>query len=71
MPACHKCGENIVWMPTSGGKRMPIDARLRKVQLPSAPGVPPADAFAYTSHLSTCKFKNVVASPDQKTKTEE
>jgi hypothetical protein len=31
MPKCKSCGAEILWVTTSSGKKMPIDAAPRKV----------------------------------------
>jgi hypothetical protein len=65
MPNCPFCHAPIVWMGTSGGKRMPIDARLKDLfefksqwvkETQSGPEAVPtySRVKGYTSHLSTC-----------------
>jgi hypothetical protein len=50
----------VIWLGTAGGKRMPIDPVLRKVFYAkdvreSNPVL--TEYQAYTSHLTTCPFK--------------
>lgn len=49
----------IVWMGTTGGKRMPIDAVMKEVWLQEPGGF--RKAQGYTSHLSTCPMKDIAA----------
>ncbi len=73
MPQCAKCLAPIVWMGTAGGKRMPIDAVMRKDLFyqkmvwakepkPGEPQAPPTPVLVpvsgYTSHLTTCPHRN-------------
>ena len=72
MPNCSKCGMPIVWLGTVGGKRMPIDAVMRDlfiIDRKQTSGVGTTLSFrnapvkGYTSHLSTCTFKDSVLPP--------
>ena len=81
MPNCPFCHAPIVWMGTTGGKRMPIDARLKdlmELHLEWEKEGPDGkktgvESFkkvkGYTSHLTTCPHAKRFSSRDEKTKT--
>ncbi|MBX9670486.1 MAG: hypothetical protein K2X93_22990 [Candidatus Obscuribacterales bacterium] len=51
MSECRSCNERIVWMKTSTGKNMPVDAETLE---PGDDEKTIFDTKRHTSHFSTC-----------------
>jgi hypothetical protein len=55
---CRSCGADIIWVVSTNGKRMPLDAlaQMRFVLSSAGDGTPPEAQLreTYVSHFSTC-----------------
>ncbi len=52
MPQCRSCGAEILWVKTTNGKDMPVDAKPERLMVAYANGYHLEDC--YRSHFATC-----------------